>query len=229
MPAAWDTLVTLHSGIRLVASSTADSAPYHHGDLYKSLIVAAAELIEEDGLMGFSMVAAARRLGVSSAAPYRHFRDRSDLLNAVTDLAFYALNTEVEAAAALYEPGTEDCLVALGMTYLDFLQRHQPFYELMWGSLEAELTTPECFARRVRGLHSFIAALADWCRIHHIQHRSPEDIALAFWSMAHGLSLLQNHRAFTEVRRENRIEDMLRTNALIYLRGVLAEAGETGA
>ncbi|WP_170150124.1 TetR/AcrR family transcriptional regulator [Parahaliea mediterranea] len=202
----------------------ANSAPYHHGDLYKSLIVAAAELIEEEGLMGFSMVAAARRLGVSSAAPYRHFRDRSALLNAVTDLAFYALNNEMEAAVDRFEPGTEDCLVALGTAYLHFLQRHQPFYELMWGSLAAEMATPECFAGRVRGLHFFVAALADWCRLNGVTHRAPEDIALAFWSMAHGLSLLQNHRAFTEIRRDNSIEDMLRTNALVYLQGVLAEA-----
>ncbi|WP_187276447.1 TetR/AcrR family transcriptional regulator [Parahaliea maris] len=213
------------------STNTGNSAStrYHHGDLQHALIIAAAELIEEEGLMAFSLAAAARRLGVSTAAPYRHFRDRNELLEAVTDLAYYALNCEVERSAARYAPGTEDCLVALGLTYLDFLQRHQAFYELMWGSLGTELTSQESFTRRIRGLRFFIDALGDWCRLNDIHHLPPEDIALAFWSMAHGLSLLQNQRAFNEFSRATSIGDMLRTNARLYLQGVVAEAAALGS
>ena len=46
---------------------------YHHGDLRNALIVAAAELIERDGTLDFTMAEAATRAGVSAAAPYRHF------------------------------------------------------------------------------------------------------------------------------------------------------------
>lgn len=202
---------------------------YHHGDLQHALVIAAAELIEEEGLMAFSLAAAARRLGVSTAAPYRHFRDRNELLDAVTDLAYFALNCEIERTAARHPPGTEECLVALGLTYLDFLQRHQPFYELMWGSRGAEVTSAENFGQRIRGLRFFIDALADWCRLRGIDHHPPEDIALAFWSMAHGLSLLQNQRAFNEFKHATSIGDMLRSNARIYLQGIVAEAAERRA
>ena len=62
---------------------SACSRPYHHGNLRNALIIAAAELIERDGTLDFSIAEAAARVGVSAAAPYRHFADKEDLLAAV--------------------------------------------------------------------------------------------------------------------------------------------------
>src|SRR5207249_12117685 len=53
---------------------------YHHGNLREALIEAALELIAVKGPAGFTFAEAARSAGVSSAAPYRHFRDRESLL-----------------------------------------------------------------------------------------------------------------------------------------------------
>ena len=53
---------------------------YHHGDLRNALIVAAAELIERDGTLDFSIAEAAASAGVSAAAPYRHFADKEACL-----------------------------------------------------------------------------------------------------------------------------------------------------
>ncbi|MBN7797578.1 TetR family transcriptional regulator [Parahaliea mediterranea] len=203
-----------------MASITSCGSRYHHGDLRKALILASARLIEEEGLLGFSMVAAARRLGVSNAAPYRHFKDKNDLLNAVTDLAFFALGEEVERTARAPEHGAEDCIVALGMTYVDFLARHQPFYELMWGRLGRELSAQEQLATRASGFRFLIEALDHW-RLHHgIHDCRVESIALAFWSMAHGLSVLQSHHAFTYYSADTDLETLLRHNTRIFLRGL---------
>ena len=57
-----------------------DRRPYHHGNLREALIEAAVGLIGETGPQGFSLAEAARRAGVSPAAPYRHFKGRDDLL-----------------------------------------------------------------------------------------------------------------------------------------------------
>ena len=53
---------------------------YHHGDLRNALITAAAELIEESGHADVAISEAARKAGVSAAAPYRHFKDKDALL-----------------------------------------------------------------------------------------------------------------------------------------------------
>ncbi|MEU8241840.1 helix-turn-helix domain-containing protein [Actinoplanes missouriensis] len=72
---------------------------YHHGDLRAALIEASFELLAECGLRRFSVAEVARRLGVSSAAPYRHFADRRQLLSAVSTAAARDLRTAIEAAA----------------------------------------------------------------------------------------------------------------------------------
>ncbi|GAB2604408.1 TetR family transcriptional regulator [Paractinoplanes abujensis] len=73
---------------------------YHHGDLRSALLAASFELLAEGGLAKFSVAAVARRLGVSSAAPYRHFPDRAHLLSAVSAVAARDLRAAILADPA---------------------------------------------------------------------------------------------------------------------------------
>ena len=61
--------------------------PYHHGDLRNCAIIAAAELIESIGSYDITIAQVAKRVGVSSPALYRHFKDKDALLTAVRELA----------------------------------------------------------------------------------------------------------------------------------------------
>jgi AcrR family transcriptional regulator len=74
------------------------SAPYHHGDLRRALTDAALDLIGERGPEGFALTEVARRAGVSAAAPYRHFADKSDLVAVVAELGFQRLHDALLAA-----------------------------------------------------------------------------------------------------------------------------------
>ena len=89
---------------------------YHHGDLRNALIIAAAELIERDGTLDFSMAEAASRAGVSTAAPYRHFADKEELLRGVRDLAFLGLDQEAITTMNAHEEGSLEGMMALGHT-----------------------------------------------------------------------------------------------------------------
>jgi AcrR family transcriptional regulator len=102
-------------------SDTPSEAPakggrYHHGDLKAALVDAAISLIAERGVREFSLAEVSRRLGVTVAAPYRHFADRDDLLAAVGIRAL-----DVFAAALAVE--ARDCdspgqrLAALARAY----------------------------------------------------------------------------------------------------------------
>ncbi|AEI68402.1 TetR/AcrR family transcriptional regulator [Corallococcus macrosporus] len=57
--------------------------PYHHGDLKRALLDASIELIREEGVEALTVAEIGRRVGVSSAAPYKHFADRQALLRAL--------------------------------------------------------------------------------------------------------------------------------------------------
>ena len=64
-------------------SQAAEARPYHHGDLRRALIDAARRLLESEGPSALSLRAVAREAGVSPAAPYHHFKDKGELLDAV--------------------------------------------------------------------------------------------------------------------------------------------------
>jgi len=91
---------------------------YHHGDLPNALRCAAADLITEKGLGGFSLREVARRAGVSHAAPAHHFGDSRGLL---TSLAVEALEklADVTTAASAGIEDPEARLIAIGRAYVD--------------------------------------------------------------------------------------------------------------
>ena len=96
---------------------------YHHGDLRAALIEASFDALAECGLQRFSVAAVARRLGVSSAAPYRHFPDRDHLLSAVSAVAAQRLREAVEAAAAEAGDDPVDRLAATAGAYVRYVTR----------------------------------------------------------------------------------------------------------
>ncbi|MFF0374048.1 TetR/AcrR family transcriptional regulator [Actinoplanes missouriensis] len=96
---------------------------YHHGDLRAALIEASFELLAECGLRRFSVAEVARRLGVSSAAPYRHFADRRQLLSAVSTAAARDLRTAIEAAADAAGDDPAARLAASAGAYVRYVAR----------------------------------------------------------------------------------------------------------
>ena len=83
---------------------------YHHGNLREALIRAALELIATKGIAGFTFAEAARFAGVSPAAPYRHFRDRDELMASVAVRGFEQFGA---ALARAWDDGRPDAFAAL--------------------------------------------------------------------------------------------------------------------
>src|SRR6202453_4382646 len=83
---------------------------YHHGNLREALIRAALELIAKKGAAGFTFAEAARFAGVSPAAPYRHFRDREELL---ANVALRGFEQFEAALARAWDEGRPDAFIAL--------------------------------------------------------------------------------------------------------------------
>src|ERR687884_944231 len=93
---------------------------YHHGNLREALIQAALDLIAAKGPAGFTFAEAARSAGVSPAAPYRHFRDRDDLM---ADVARQGFERFEAMLAVAWNNGLPDPLTAfgnIGKAYLAF-------------------------------------------------------------------------------------------------------------
>lgn len=112
---------------------------YHHGDLRNALIAAALELVALKGVEGFSLREAARLVGVSASAAYRHFGDKADLLAAVASEGFARLAREMEEAleqAQKEKNGVRDTAAAfkaIGLAYVQFAVRHPAQFRVMFG------------------------------------------------------------------------------------------------
>ena len=106
---------------------------YHHGDLKSALIAAALAVVERGGAEAVSLRELAAQLGVSRAAPYRHFADRDDLLAAVAARGFEDLVAGYEAA--LVAPG--DGMTRLrdaNCVYFRFATQRPGLHKLMFES-----------------------------------------------------------------------------------------------
>src|ERR1700677_5187933 len=105
---------------------------YHHGNLREALIRAALELIAKKGAAGFTFAEAARFAGVSPAAPYRHFRDREELL---ANVALRGFEQFEAALARAWDEGRPEALAALdrlGKAYLEFAGAQPAYYSAMF-------------------------------------------------------------------------------------------------
>ena len=78
---------------------------YHHGDLREALLVAAEEILDEEGVQSLTLRACTRRAGVSHAAPKHHFADVAELLSEVAARSFDRLNQILKTARD--EAGTD--------------------------------------------------------------------------------------------------------------------------
>jgi AcrR family transcriptional regulator len=162
---------------------------YHHGGLREALISAALQLVIERGAENFSLADACRVAGVSTAAPYRHFRDREELMAEVAARGFEALSENNMRAAEAHEEGSVEAIVAIGQAYLKFAVNQQSLFRLMFGQ-DPSLADIETVAEKGRVCFGkLIAQITRYCEINEIQGDA-NAIALKMWTFVHGASSL---------------------------------------
>ncbi|MEL7182234.1 MAG: TetR/AcrR family transcriptional regulator [Pseudomonadota bacterium] len=109
---------------------------YHHGDLREQLLEAVTTLVEEHGPEGFSLAQACRRAGVSTAAPYKHFKDRTEIMQAVILRAMGRMRSQMQAAADAHPARDPRRIVALGQAYVDFARAEPGMFQAIFGLAE---------------------------------------------------------------------------------------------
>ncbi|MCU1337239.1 MAG: TetR family transcriptional regulator [Bryobacterales bacterium] len=164
--------------------------PYHHGNLREALLEAAIRLIAEVGPAGFTLREVARRAGVSHNAPYRHFRDRDDLMAAVATQGFREL-TQAMLHAAERQSSCLDRLKRAGLAYVTFALRRPEHFTVMFdGPTPVKTKHPDSAQEADQAfgtLLSFVKSCQDEGRL---PSGDPVELALLAWSMVHGIAKL---------------------------------------
>lgn len=202
---------------------------YHHGNLREALVEAALQLISERGPAGFSFVEAARLVGVSPAAPYRHFRDRDELLAEVAQRGFALFDAALIAA---WDEGRPDPLTAfnrIGRAYLAFAREERAYYPAMFEAGLALDRHPELRAAGERALAVLRQAVETLTAKLPKERRPPAlMMALHIWAMTHGIASLFGRGDQARRALPMSPEDLLEAGVLVYLQGLGLGGGPAG-
>src|SRR5437868_2689598 len=189
---------------------------YHHGNLKEALIRAALDLIKEKGAAGFTFAEAARAAGVSPAAPYRHFRDRDELL---ADVARRGFEQFEGALSRAWDEGRPDPLTAfdrMGRAYLDFARREPAFYSAMFEAGISLDATPELRQASERSFNVLRGASEILVAKIPPGERPPAlMVALHIWSMTHGIASLFGRADASRRSLPMSPEDLLEAGTLL--------------
>ncbi|MFJ2832223.1 TetR/AcrR family transcriptional regulator [Streptomyces sp. NPDC087263] len=111
---------------------TRQTRRYHHGDLRAALLTRAEETLREKGPGALSLRELARDLGVSHAAPSRHFKDKQALLDALAQVGFARMGEALAASQATADETFADRLGALARAYVGFATANAELLDLMF-------------------------------------------------------------------------------------------------
>jgi AcrR family transcriptional regulator len=203
---------------------------YHHGNLREALIRAALELIAQKGPAGFTFAEAARWAGVSPAAPYRHFRDRDELLASVALRGFEQFATVLAKAWDDGRPNPFAALDRLGKAYLGFARSEPAYYSAMFEAGIAPDTSAELRTAGDRAFAVLRVAAEKLCAEMPAQRRPPAlMVALHIWAMAHGVASLFGRGDAARRTLPMPPEDLLEAGVLVYLRGLGLPGAPSGS
>ena len=205
------------------------SRGYHHGNLKEALVRAALDLIAEKGPAGFTFADAARWAGVSPAAPYRHFRDRDELLSDVARRGFEQFAT---ALAQAWDEGKPDLFTAferLGKAYLNFAKREPAYYSAMFEAGVPLDADPQLRDAGERAFGVLRAAAERLVALMPAKGRPPAlMVALHVWATTHGIASLFSRGDAARRTLPMPPEELLEAAILIYLRGLGLPDGVAG-
>ena len=164
--------------------------PYHHGNLRQALIDAALELIEERGVSALTLREVARQVGVTHAAPQRHFADRAALVAAVAEQGFRGLAAHVAAVRGSARTPAQR-LRALGVAYVEYALAHPAHLRVMFSPEVADKSRRPELAAAAQAVHAaLVERIENGQRDGSVAPGDPDELSFAAWSMVHGCAVL---------------------------------------
>ena len=198
---------------------------YHHGNLREALIQAALVLIAERGLAGFAVAELARAVGVSPAAPYRHFRDRDAVVAEVARRGFESLAEELTAAVEAVRSNPVAAVERCAQAHLAFAEREKTVYAAMFEPHFPFADHPDLLKARDAAFGVLRKAAQSACDSSLAPRRPPPlMVALHVWSLTHGIAaLFISHDGQSQLAMAP--PELLEAGLLVYLGSLQLDDG----
>jgi AcrR family transcriptional regulator len=181
--------------------------PYHHGNLRSELLSCAERALSEGGLAQLSLRDLARQLGVSHAAPRRHFADKQALLDALAQDGFERLGRELSGAMDAAGRSCDARLRALAGTYVRFATRHAALLELMFAGKYRPGAADSLRAAAEAAFEAPLALITDAQASGEVVPGDPERVATVVWATVQGLATMANSGMLHEASLDEVVAD----------------------
>ena len=163
---------------------------YHHGDLKNALIQAGIEILAEEGVGALSLRKAARKAGVSHAAPYAHFADKQTLIAAIAADGHEKIHARLVAVLERWAGDPLQQLLGVVWAYVQFGLEAPDHYKITFsGAIQDEHSYPEFVETSQRNMQ-VLKTIVERCRAAGIvdtEGIDPELQAISLWGVIHGL------------------------------------------
>jgi AcrR family transcriptional regulator len=192
-----------------------DSSSYHHGNLRQTLLLAAAEMISENGIESLSLRKLAEMVGVSRTAAYHYFQDKNDLLCAIAANGFrrwqMSLN-QLESNSLPERYKFEQYILG----YIAFATNNPEEYELMFGRCiwKQSKCTQELQDISHATFQHQVEMIAHWQSTGLVIGDNPLRSAQIIWGTLHGIAKLFIDGVYTDV---NRVEEIVLSALPMFL------------
>lgn len=190
-----------------------ETKTYHHGDLRHALIETGIELISQEGEDKLSLRKVAAKCGVSNAAPYAHFKNKDEFINAIQQHIMDLFTQTLESAAKKYAKDPF-LLTKLGKEYVLFFYKNPLYYDFLFSrkNIQIRLSLDTSEKSNNPPLDMFKKIAINVFRSINIPEKIIQDKIIAMWALVHGLSaivIMPNVEYGQEW--ESRIENIIRS------------------
>lgn len=166
---------------------------YHHGDLKQEIIDNGLLLLNKEGVESFSLRKVAAMCGVSHTAPYKHFKDREELINSIIEEVsrkFYLALLEI---TSLYANDYKLQIVEMGKAYVKFMVENPEYLKFMFlsdNSHAIEIKSNKFYGYENSAFEVFKNSAEEFFKVINLDKSLYMEKTLSMWSMVHGIALL---------------------------------------
>jgi AcrR family transcriptional regulator len=162
---------------------------YHHGDLKNALIEAGAEILSKEGVSGLSLRKVASRAGVSHAAPYAHFKDKQELIAAISTEGYRRLYEKLTAVVEKYRADPLRQFVEVAWAFIEFARNDPDYFKVTFSSVAEKEKDFPAFVEMTRKNFQLLVGIVEACQAAGVLKTGPADeLAVSIWSLVHGLA-----------------------------------------
>ncbi len=171
---------------------------YHHGDLKLALIEAGISILNRDGYEAFSLRKVAKECDVSQTAPYRHFKDKEELIHAMIMHVMQQFNQSLEQAVKKYPDDPKSQLSEMGVAYIRFFVDNPEYLRLIFLNKRPDMDKlGECPEYEILEGHpfaTFFNALENYAKHAGDTGMDTDQLMLYSWGLVHGIAILIANR-----------------------------------